>query len=744
MWVVVAAWVLCLASLSLPWPGYTLIVLLCCVAFFELASPTAWVATARGGGNNPAAAGRTPSTIDMSDTRKATAIPGPPPPPPAAATEATAVASYARCSPSVAFAGVIRYLASHLRRRGGGEIEEVVTTQVGSGDDQDDDHALRKEQQEQSKTAKKKPSATFLKGSVGSFSRGGLMVTHEGRVIYKVNQDRGLISHPSLNRAKHTVFGVFDGHGENGEHVAAYTMREVPRRLELHPESIRDPVSALEDVFLGINSSLPKSGINAVFGGCTAVVALVRGPRVWVANAGDSRALVAGRGEDGLVVARGLTRDQNPDSPGERERIEAMGGFVSDPEEAGASARVWLDATKTLVGLAMARSIGDLAVKRVGVIALPEVTEYVLQPEDEFLVLASDGVWEFIDNQEAKPASEIVQGFFDRGEDAAGACKGLMEMANRRWSDMVGDYRDDITATVVKLPFLPPAAAAEALVMNVASANEGDATAASAVAAGEEEAAAVATTSSPSAAAGEEVENRSDGAEVEDSGARDTADPDGGSSGDALVGQGGATGTELQRDGGYEDQERGHGAAVAAVAGRGGAAVSGGLTPTTEGATRADVSQDKDGGGGDHDEAGNNVKGFSEIPEEALAARMAGEDGSPAPLLAPAFSPALPTAAAGTRESVKTYDDDDDDDDDDDEADASTQVGAEFFDDMGEDDGEGLGEEEGEEGEEWEWEFGARENRQPSREIREASKEFPSGSLDALVAGADSSSPRTN
>ncbi|CAN0394159.1 unnamed protein product [Ectocarpus sp. 12 AP-2014] len=427
-----------------------------------------------------------------------------------------------------------------------------------------------------------------------------------------------------------------------------------------------------------------------------------------------------------------------------------MGGFVSDPEEAGASARVWLDATKTLVGLAMARSIGDLAVKRVGVIALPEVTEYVLQPEDEFLVLASDGVWEFIDNQEASSlriASEIVQGFFDRGEDAAGACKGLMEMANRRWSDMVGDYRDDITATVVKLPFLPPAAAAEALVMNVMSANEGDATAASAAAAGEEEAAAVATTSSPSAAAREEVENRSDGAEVEDSGARDTADPDGGSSGDALVGEGGGTGTELQRDGGYEEQERGHGAAVAAVAGDGGAAVSGGLAPTTEGATRADVSKDKDGqdpgvrregdgGGRDHDETGNNMTGFSEIPKEALAARMAGEGGSPAPLLAPAFSPALPTAAAGTGESATTYDDDNE------EADVSTQGGAENFDDMREDDGEGLGEEEGEEGEEWEWDFGARENRQPSREIREASKEFPSGSLDALVAGADSSSPQ--
>lgn len=44
-----------------------------------------------------------------------------------------------------------------------------------------------------------------------------------------------------------------------------------------------------------------------------------------------------------------------------------MGGFVSDPEEAGASARVWLDETKTMVGLAMSRSIGDLAVERVSV-----------------------------------------------------------------------------------------------------------------------------------------------------------------------------------------------------------------------------------------------------------------------------------------------------------------------------------------------------------------------------------------
>lgn len=62
-----------------------------------------------------------------------------------------------------------------------------------------------------------------------------------------------------------------------------------------------------------------------------------------------------------------------------------------------------------------------------------------------------------------------MQRFLDKGADAAGACKGLMEMANRRWSDMVGDYRDDITATVVRIPFLPPEAAAAAAAVNAST-----------------------------------------------------------------------------------------------------------------------------------------------------------------------------------------------------------------------------------------------------------------------------------
>ena len=96
-----------------------------------------------------------------------------------------------------------------------------------------------------------------------------------------------------------------------------------------------------------------------------------------------------------------LTKDQNPDSPEEQARIERMGGFVSPPPEPGLSARVWLDPEFRQIGLAMGRSIGDHALKDVGVIAEPVVTTYDVTPEDDFLVLATDGVWEFLSSQQA-------------------------------------------------------------------------------------------------------------------------------------------------------------------------------------------------------------------------------------------------------------------------------------------------------------------------------------------------------
>jgi serine/threonine protein phosphatase PrpC len=153
-----------------------------------------------------------------------------------------------------------------------------------------------------------------------------------------------------------------------------------------------------------------------------------------------------------------LSIDHNPNAPGERERIVKAGGFVSDPPEEGLSARVWLDRKCTQVGLAMGRSIGDNAVKRIGVIAEPEVRTHEVSDRDDFLIMATDGVWEFIPNEEA---IELVGQFFDSGAENAAkdACKSLIDLAVKRWRDIEGDYRDDITAIVMKLATQDPNAA---------------------------------------------------------------------------------------------------------------------------------------------------------------------------------------------------------------------------------------------------------------------------------------------
>ncbi len=83
---------------------------------------------------------------------------------------------------------------------------------------------------------------------------------------------------------------------------------------------------------------------------------------------------------------------------------------------------------------------GDHAVKAVGVIPEPEVTIFEIESKDRFMLMASDGVWEFITSQEAV---DIVQSHMHLG--CHGACQELIETAAARWQEEEGDYRDDVS-----------------------------------------------------------------------------------------------------------------------------------------------------------------------------------------------------------------------------------------------------------------------------------------------------------
>ena len=90
--------------------------------------------------------------------------------------------------------------------------------------------------------------------------------------------------------------------------------------------------------------------------------------------------------------------------------------LADDPKvDSEAKGKPWLGP-----GLCVARCLGDLKANRCGLIPTPEICMHTVQPTDRFLILASDGVWEFIDNDEAVA---IVGQFYDKGLPALDACR---------------------------------------------------------------------------------------------------------------------------------------------------------------------------------------------------------------------------------------------------------------------------------------------------------------------------------
>jgi serine/threonine protein phosphatase PrpC len=167
-------------------------------------------------------------------------------------------------------------------------------------------------------------------------------------------------------------------------------------------------------------------------------------------------------------VAVVLTDDHKPDRPDEKARIQSCGGQVgsrqtlldltgrSNSTVAAGPCRVWYRKGTDTLGLAMSRSLGDGIVHTCGVSAEPEISEFRLDPQgrDEFVILATDGVWDVIDSAQAV---RIVGGLITKAGinewSALEASQHLCLLARRRW-EALSLMIDDITCAVVKLPLL--------------------------------------------------------------------------------------------------------------------------------------------------------------------------------------------------------------------------------------------------------------------------------------------------
>ncbi|VVA94416.1 unnamed protein product [Arabis nemorensis] len=199
----------------------------------------------------------------------------------------------------------------------------------------------------------------------------------------KFMEDSHRIASCFAGNSNMSFFGVYDGHGggKAAEFVAENLHKNVLEMMKNCKEKV-EKEEAFKAAYLSTDRDFLQEGV--VSGACC-VTALIQDQEMIVSNLGDCRAVLSRRG-----VAEALTTDHRAGRDDERERIENQGGYVEFHRGAWRVHGI----------LAISRSIGDAHLKK-WVVAEPETRILELEQDMEFLVLASDGLWDVVSNQEA-------------------------------------------------------------------------------------------------------------------------------------------------------------------------------------------------------------------------------------------------------------------------------------------------------------------------------------------------------
>ena len=271
----------------------------------------------------------------------------------------------------------------------------------------------------------------------------------------KVNQDRYFIFHNFVSGYENIFMGVLDGHGYYGHEVSEYIKENLPMDLNrvLKTKKLNILKDDLSDIIkqtfeMENNSLLRNKQIDSNLSGSTCVSVIYTPEKLIIANLGDSRCVLGKKIENDKWKAVNLTTDHKPSVPEEAERIKSYGGRIRPMKDEDGNfigpLRVYMK-ERDIPGLAMTRSFGDYYASTAGTISIPEISEYYFVPEDKFLILASDGLFEFIESDEVV---NIVSDYYEKN-DIVGCSEFLYKESYRKWIYEEEDTVDDITIILV-------------------------------------------------------------------------------------------------------------------------------------------------------------------------------------------------------------------------------------------------------------------------------------------------------
>lgn len=284
----------------------------------------------------------------------------------------------------------------------------------------------------------------------------------------KINQDAFRVCENINNIKNFNIYILCDGHGRDGHYVSKYITENIISMIsshslkifhknieEIYNALIKNNYQLIKDIFSQIDICLSlQKDFDTEKSGCTCILILQIGSKIISANIGDSRAILVYSNSQNLFKTKTfpLSLDSKPDLPSELKRIINCGGEVhkniNKKGEYVGPMRVFARG-KDFPGLAMSRSFGDFQSKQYGVINEPTFVEYCLDENCRYIVICSDGVWDFIDNDNVVKIGN--RHYLNNNPE--GFCLEILEKASYWWQkeDIV---IDDITALIVFFKFI--------------------------------------------------------------------------------------------------------------------------------------------------------------------------------------------------------------------------------------------------------------------------------------------------
>ena len=246
----------------------------------------------------------------------------------------------------------------------------------------------------------------FIKGYAYSTSKGNIRDYNEDTITVRKIID------PKDKNNYFYIFAIYDGHGGNG--CSIYLKNNLYKNItECSMIGLRNAINLTEQNFLEYEGVNQYGELDDTSGSCASIV-LIKNKKCIIANVGDSRCILFKNKR--LFFA---TKDHKPNSHSEKRRIESAGGSVFQ-----STAIVPLYQNGKMIEmpwrvnpgrLSVSRTFGDIEIKleKFGgkknvVVSTPDIVEFELNDQYNFLVIACDGVFDVLSNMEILECIKIV------------------------------------------------------------------------------------------------------------------------------------------------------------------------------------------------------------------------------------------------------------------------------------------------------------------------------------------------